>query len=127
MSDIPRVRSELEGLLAGASGRDVTLRRVTVTRWLALLKRQPAVHPPRAGSVPVTAQIIREIFQLADRRRFNHQQIATQLRINMARASEVLTIRKLYREGFNAAEIAARLPRVSVRKIEQVLAVLAED
>ena len=127
MSDVPKVGAEIKGLLAGASGRDVTLRRVTVTRWLALLKRQPAVHPPRAGSVPVTAQIIHEIFQLADRRRFNHQQIATQLRINMARASEVLTIRKLYREGFNAEEIAARLPRLSRSRIEQVVAVLAED
>jgi hypothetical protein len=81
-----RVRREIEGLLAGASGRDVTLPRVTATRWLSMLKRQPAVHEPRPGSVKITPDVIRRILHFADRGRRNHQQIATELRINMARA-----------------------------------------
>ena len=126
MSDIPRLRHELEGFMAAAKGGPLTVPWAVATSWRQLTIREPAIHTPRAGSVKITTKIIRQVFFLADRRRLNLQQIASERHTNMARASETLTVRELYRDGFDADEIAKRRPRISRKLIALVLGVLED-
>ena len=93
MSDVSRVRQEIEGFVrtANAQGAPEVAVPVTVLEaWVPRLRREPPVHRPRPGSRRMSHELAREIRSL-HQQGLNHQQISAKLNINSGRVSEVLT------------------------------------